>query len=84
MTVVEVKFKVFPTQTGVLLFGLAVGKAFTTTLPAISLDGHPVAFFTVKIYEILAPEAPALRFTVIEDAGKVASVTLVMPVPVIE
>ena len=33
MAVVEVKFKVFPTQTGVLLLGLAVGVAFNVTDP---------------------------------------------------
>jgi hypothetical protein len=38
----EVKFKVFPSQTGVLLFGLAVGDAFIVTEPTNVLAlSHP-------------------------------------------
>ena len=48
------------------------------------LELHPLAFFTVKVYPILDPEAPLLRFTVIGVRGKAASVTVVMPVPEIE
>jgi hypothetical protein len=39
----EVKFKVFPTQTGVLLPGLAVGIVFTVIVPvAVTVPQPPV------------------------------------------
>jgi hypothetical protein len=43
-----------------------------------------LAFLTVKVYEILEPEAPLLKLTVMGVAGKAASVTEVIPVPEIE
>lgn len=84
MPAVEFKLSVLPLQIGELLLGFAVGKLLTVTLPVISLDVHPLAFLTVIVYEILEPDAPLLRFTVIGVAGKTASVTVVIPVPEIE
>jgi hypothetical protein len=75
--------------TVVLLDGVAVGNVggsvvFTVTLPVILAEVHPFAFFTVSVYEILEPDAPLLKFTVIGLTGKAPSVTVVMPVPEIE
>ena len=58
-----------------------VGKAFTVTLPEILFDKQPFAFLTIKMYEILEPDAPALKLTVIGVAGKATSVTVVIPTP---
>ena len=74
-----------PTHTGELEDILGeTGVGFTTTIPLILLDVQPLAFFTVKVYEILEPDAPLLRLTVIGEDGKAASVTVVIPTPEIE
>jgi hypothetical protein len=75
---------VAPSQIAGLALLVMVGNGFTVTLPVILLEVQPLAFFTVKIYEILDPVAPLLKFTVIGVAGNVASVTVVMPAPEIE
>ena len=62
----------------------AVGVALTITLPVISVEVQPLAFFTVKVNGMDIPEAAALKLTGIEALGKVAFVTAVMPVPEIE
>ena len=56
----------------------------TVTLPNILLEVQPLAFLTVKVYEIVLPLAPLLKLTVMGIAGKVPSVTVVMPTPDIE
>ena len=61
-----------------------VGKGFTVTLPFTLLDVQPPAFLTVKIYEILEPDAPLLKLTVIGLDVNAPLVTVVIPVPEIE
>ena len=56
----------------------------TVTLPVTLLEVQIFAFLTVNVYEIELPLAPLLKFTVIGVAGKVALVTVVIPVPEIE
>lgn len=73
----------------VLLDGVAVGAVgagveFTVTLPETLFDRQPFAFLTIKIYEILEPDAPPSKLTVIGETGKEASVTVVIPDPEIE
>jgi hypothetical protein len=73
----------------VLLAGVAIGLVgagveFTVTLPETLFDKQPFAFLTIKIYEILEPDAPPSRLTVMGEAGKEASVTVVIPGPEIE
>ena len=70
-----------PTQIAGIVPKVNVGKAFTVTLPVISAELQPFAFFTVKVNGIELPEAAALKLTVILPFGNVASVTAVMPVP---
>jgi hypothetical protein len=76
--------EVAPTQISGLALFVKVGKALTVTLPVTLLDVQLPAFFTVKVYEIDVPDAPALKLTVIGVAGKAAFVTVVIPVPEIE
>ena len=73
-----------PAHMAELALLVSVGKAFTVTLPTILLEIQPLAFFTVKVYEILEPDAPLLRLTVMGVAVKAPSVTVVIPVPEIE
>ena len=56
----------------------------TVTLPNILLEVQPPAFLTVNVYEIVLPLAGLLKLTVMGVAGKVPSVTVVMPTPDIE
>ena len=56
----------------------------TVTLPVTLLEVQIFAFLTVNVYEIELPLAPLLKFTVIGVVGKVALVTVVIPVPEIE
>lgn len=76
--------EVAPAHIAGLALLVNVGKGFTVTFPVILLEVQPFAFLTVKVYEILEPDAPLLRFTSIGVRGKAASVTVVMPVPEIE
>lgn len=55
----------------------------TVTLPVIE-EVQPLTFLTTKVKGIEVPEAGALKLTVIGLFGRVASVTVVMPVPEIE
>jgi hypothetical protein len=63
---------------------ISVGPGFTATLPVIFTELQPSAFFTVKVKGIEVPEAGALKLTVMGLFGRVASVTVVKPVPAIE
>lgn len=71
---------------GVAVGLVGAGVELTVTFPVILLEVHPLAFLTVKIYEYELPVAPpaSLILTVICVRGRVASVTVVMPVPEIE
>ena len=49
MAVVEVKFRVFPTQTGELLLAVAVGTAFTVTATAAESLLQPAEVVTITL-----------------------------------
>jgi len=49
MPPLEVRFKVPPVQTGLLLPAVAVGAAFTVTL-AVAVAVQPLASVTVRMY----------------------------------
>ena len=65
MAVKGIEKLVAPTQILGVADKVMLGKVFIDTLPVILLDVHPAAFLTVKVYEILVPVAPLLKFTVI-------------------
>ncbi len=69
---------------GVAVGLVGAGVEFTVTLPETLFDRQPLAFLTIKIYEILEPDAPPSKLTVIGETGKEASVTVVTPDPEIE